>query len=102
MLPVALLTATEAPWKWQFVLLYLAAGFVLDLFVRPRSQDRQTLIHVLVLGGSAPIAVRFFFGNELGILGTVHVGAVLAASTGFGYLLADSVRARQLTDRHTG
>jgi hypothetical protein len=54
------------------------------------------------LGGTAPIAVRSFFGNELGILGTVHVGAVLVASTGFGYLLADFGRARQLTDRHTG
>ena len=60
-------------------------------------------MQITVLAGSAPFAVRFFFGNELGALAVVDIAAGVAVSTGIGCLLAEFVRARQtLPHRHAG
>lgn len=72
----------------------LTPAAVLSLFVRHRNAQAENLIQITVLAGSAPFAVRSFFGNELGALLVVHIAAVLAASTGIGYLLAEFVRVR--------
>jgi len=94
MLPVAALTASAVPWKWEFALLYVAIAFGLQALVRLKSSGVERFAHILVLAGSAPIAVRFYFGAELGALGVLHVVAVLVISIGVGYLLADRVRPR--------
>lgn len=92
MLPVAALTASAVPWKWGFAVTYVAAAFALQTIVRMKNPAVERFAHILVLSGSAPFAVRFYFGGELGIVGVVHVAAVLAICVGVGYLLADRVR----------
>jgi len=96
MLPVAVLTASGAPWKWGFALTYVATAFVLQALVRLKNGGLERFLHILVLSGSSPIAVRSYFGMDLAALGVVHVGAVLVISIGLGYLLADRVRSRLL------
>ena len=92
MLPVATLTTSGAPWRWGFALTYVVTAFLLQTLVRLKSAGLERFAHIVVLSGSAPIAVRFYFGMDLAALGVVHVVAVLVISIGVGYLLADRVR----------
>jgi hypothetical protein len=92
MLPVAALTASAVPWKWGFALIYVATAFALQTLVRMKSPQVERFAHILVLSGSAPFAVRFYFGGDLSVVGAVHVAAVVAICIGVGYLLADRVR----------
>jgi hypothetical protein len=93
MLPVAVFTTSGAPWKWGFALTYGVTAFLLHALVRLKSAALERFVHIVVLSGSAPIAVRFYFDSmDLGAFGVLHVGAVLVISIGAGYLLADQVR----------
>lgn len=65
MLPVAALTASALPWKWDFAFLYVAIAFGLQTLVRLENPGIERLAHILVLSGSAPIFVRSYFGNDL-------------------------------------
>jgi hypothetical protein len=98
MLPVAALTASAVPWKWAFALLYVGIAFGLQALVRLKNPGVERFAHILVLSGSAPIAVRFHFGMDLSTLGLLHVVAVLVISIGVGYVVADRVRL-QFLDR---
>jgi hypothetical protein len=91
--PVVAFTAGSIPWRWAFVLTYVLAAFVLQALVRLTHAGLERFIHILVLAGGAPIVSRWFFG-ELTTSSMVHVGATMAMSIGFGYLLADLVRVR--------
>lgn len=93
MLPVATLTASVLPWKWDFAFFYVAIAFGLQALVRLKNPGIERLAHILVLSGSAPFVVRSYFGNDLTAAGIVHVMAVLVVSIGVGYLLADRIRA---------
>jgi hypothetical protein len=91
-LPLAAFTASAVPWRWQFPLAYFGMAFALQLFVRLKNPAVERFAHVLVLSGSAPVAVRFYFGNGLTAAGVVHLTSVLVAATAVGYLLANRVR----------
>ena len=70
MLPVAALTASAVPWKWDFAVLYVAIAFGFQGLVRLKNSGVERFAHVLILSGSAPIVVRSYFGDDLTALGS--------------------------------
>jgi hypothetical protein len=92
MLPIAALAASEVPWKWGFVGMFVVTAFGLQVLVRVKNNNLERLVHILVLSGTAPTLVRVSFGRDLGALAVVHVAALLTISIGFGYWLAEQVR----------
>ena len=93
-LPVAALTASAVPWRWDFAVLYVAITFSLGALVRLKDPLVERYVHMFVLSGSAPVVVRSYFGNNLTGVGVVNVIAVLVVAIGVGYLLAERVRPR--------
>src|SRR5699024_9627146 len=88
---VAALTTSGAPLNLGFAFMYMATALVLNAAVRLKNVGFERFVHVFVLAGSAPVAVRTYFGSDLGALGLVHVMAVLIVSIGVGYLVADRI-----------
>ena len=91
-LPVAVLTASQVPWQWGFVLTYLLMSFSLQVLIRFKNEQTERFAHIVVLSGSAPFVVRSYFGKDLTIVGVAHIAALLALSVGAGYLLAHPIR----------
>ena len=92
MLPVAALTSSAAPWKWGFAIIYVTIAFGLHLLVRMKDPGAERLAHVMVVSGSSPLLVGWFYGHDLTAVGVLHVVALLATSIGIGYLLGNRVR----------
>ncbi len=101
MLVIAALTSSAVPWQWGFALFYVTTAFGLQTLVRLKDPGIERLAHVAVLSGSSPILVRSFYGSDLGVVGAVHVVAMLGISIGIGYLLGDRVRPRTQRPRTT-
>jgi FtsH-binding integral membrane protein len=90
---VAAATWNAARWNWGFVAFYVGLAFLLELTVRLRSSQAETTVQTLVLSGSAPFVLSWFFGEAWhNALAAVHVTAIATLGIMLGYVLGYRLR----------